>query len=120
MDHLGQRCCNEVLLEAGAGVAGAFVSAGLIDELVVYLAPDLLGSGGRGMFVLRGIGSLSNRICFEISDVQQLGRDLRVTLQPNREPSNSAGSSALGRCRDLQLTPSTLRNVCHYNGTMCA
>jgi diaminohydroxyphosphoribosylaminopyrimidine deaminase/5-amino-6-(5-phosphoribosylamino)uracil reductase len=82
MDHLGQRCCNEVLLEAGAGVAGAFVSAGLIDELVVYLAPDLLGSGGRGMFVLRGIGSLSNRICFEISDVQQLGRDLRVTLQP--------------------------------------
>ena len=84
IDELGRRRCNEVLVEAGAGVAGAFAAAGLIDELLIYLAPDLLGLAGRGMFALPEVVNLENRLRFEISEVKQLGRDLRINLRPGR------------------------------------
>ena len=82
--ELGERGCNDILLEAGAGVAGAFAARDLVDEYLLYLAPDLLGSGGRGMFELRGIRNLVDRIPLEIQEVQQLGRDLRLRLRPVR------------------------------------
>lgn len=84
IDELGRRGCNEVLVEAGAGLAGAFAAAGLIDELLIYLAPDLLGSGGRGMFALPEVLSLEHRLRFEINQVERLGRDLRVSLRAER------------------------------------
>ena len=82
--ELGERGCNDILVEAGAGVAGAFAARDLVDEYLLYLAPDLLGSGGRGMFELRGIRNLVDRIPLEIQEVQQLGRDLRLRLRPVR------------------------------------
>ena len=84
IDELGRRRCNEILVEAGAGLAGAFAAAGLIDELLIYLAPDLLGSGGRGMFALPEVLSLEHRLRFEINQVERLGRDLRVSLRAER------------------------------------
>ena len=82
--ELGERGCNDILVEAGAGVAGAFAAGDLVDEYLLYLAPDLLGSVGRDMFVLRGIRSLDDRIPLEIQEVHQLGRDLRLRLRPVR------------------------------------
>ena len=82
--ELGERGCNDILVEAGAGVAGAFAGRDLVDEYLFYLAPDLLGSGGRDMFVLPGIRNLADRIPLEIQEVQQLGRDLRLRLRPGR------------------------------------
>jgi diaminohydroxyphosphoribosylaminopyrimidine deaminase/5-amino-6-(5-phosphoribosylamino)uracil reductase len=52
LQKLAERGVNEVLVEAGAGVAGAFIAAKLVDELVVYVAPTLLGSDARPMFTL--------------------------------------------------------------------
>jgi diaminohydroxyphosphoribosylaminopyrimidine deaminase/5-amino-6-(5-phosphoribosylamino)uracil reductase len=52
LQKLAERGVNEVLVEAGAGVAGAFIAAKLVDELVVYVAPTLLGSDARPMFDL--------------------------------------------------------------------
>ena len=85
LDILAARSCNEVLVEAGAGVAGAFVSRGLVDEIWVYQSPDMLGSGGRGMFVMRGIRSIGDRVRFELKDVSRTGRDLRLIYSPSRE-----------------------------------
>lgn len=82
--ELGERGCNDILVEAGAGIAGAFAARDLVDEYLLYLAPDLLGSEGRGMFVLHGIRNLTDRISLDIQEIQQLGRDLRLRLRPVR------------------------------------
>ena len=85
LDLLAERACNEVLVEAGAGVAGAFVSRGLVDEIWIYQSPDMLGTGGRGMFVMRGIRSIGDRVKFELKDVSKIGRDLRLVYSPSKE-----------------------------------
>jgi diaminohydroxyphosphoribosylaminopyrimidine deaminase / 5-amino-6-(5-phosphoribosylamino)uracil reductase len=70
---------NEVLIEAGPGVAGAFLSAGLVDELVVYVAPALLGDAGRGMFHLPALRTLGDRYELQVTDLRAVGNDWRVT-----------------------------------------
>ncbi|MCB1735458.1 MAG: bifunctional diaminohydroxyphosphoribosylaminopyrimidine deaminase/5-amino-6-(5-phosphoribosylamino)uracil reductase RibD [Gammaproteobacteria bacterium] len=73
---------NEVMVEAGATLSGAFLTAGLVDELIVYLAPHLMGDGARGLFHLPGIARMAQRIDLEISDIRSVGRDLRITARP--------------------------------------
>jgi diaminohydroxyphosphoribosylaminopyrimidine deaminase/5-amino-6-(5-phosphoribosylamino)uracil reductase len=80
--ELGKRGCNDILVEAGAGVSGAFAARDLVDEYLLYLAPDLLGSEGRSMFALQGISNLADRIPLELLEVQQFGRDVRFRLRP--------------------------------------
>ena len=79
---LAGRECNEVLIEAGPGVAGAFLAAGLADRVVVYLAPALLGDAARGMFTLPGLTRLSERLQWRFTDVRPVGTDLRITAEP--------------------------------------
>lgn len=68
--------CNEVLVECGATLAGAFVDAGLVDELVVYMAPKLLGSSARPLLALP-LQRMAQQIPLELVDVRHLGVDLR-------------------------------------------
>ncbi|MCI0400167.1 MAG: bifunctional diaminohydroxyphosphoribosylaminopyrimidine deaminase/5-amino-6-(5-phosphoribosylamino)uracil reductase RibD [Gammaproteobacteria bacterium] len=70
---------NEVLLEAGATLSGAMLQKGLIDELVLYVAPTLVGDAGRGLFQLVGLGTLAERIDVNIIDMRMIGPDLRLT-----------------------------------------
>ncbi len=74
--------CNEVLVEAGAGMNGALLSAGLIDEYIVYIAPYLLGDTARGMFSLPPLASLNERQELAITDLRMVGGDIRVMLRP--------------------------------------
>ena len=85
VELLGQRGCNEILVEAGADVSGAFVAAGLVDEIITYSSPDVPGSTGRGMFVVRGVRSMKDRIRYEILDVGRIGRDIKAVYRPIRE-----------------------------------
>jgi len=70
----GSRGCNEVLLEAGSILNGALLRKGLVDELVLYLAPQLLGDMARGMQAGR-VTSLDQRVNLEWQDVRQVGND---------------------------------------------
>ncbi|MGD8574351.1 MAG: bifunctional diaminohydroxyphosphoribosylaminopyrimidine deaminase/5-amino-6-(5-phosphoribosylamino)uracil reductase RibD [Gammaproteobacteria bacterium] len=78
---------NEVLVEAGAELAGALLERGLVDELVVYLAPHLIGADGRGMFALPALRRMDERTPLTVLDVRRLGGDLRLTLRPVRAVS---------------------------------
>jgi diaminohydroxyphosphoribosylaminopyrimidine deaminase/5-amino-6-(5-phosphoribosylamino)uracil reductase len=82
MDELGRRELNELLVEAGPTLAGALLAAGLIDEILVYLAPHLMGDAGRGLFHLPALASMSDRVRLEIEDVRPVGCDWRITARP--------------------------------------
>ncbi len=71
--------CNEVLLEAGPTLSGAMVQAGLVDELVIYMAPSLLGSDAMPLLRLPGLTRMSERLELAITDVTRLGADCRIT-----------------------------------------
>ncbi len=74
--------CSDVLVEAGATLSTAFIQAGLVDELIVYIAPKLLGSDARALLALTGIESMSDSLNFEITDLRQIDRDIRIVLKP--------------------------------------
>jgi diaminohydroxyphosphoribosylaminopyrimidine deaminase/5-amino-6-(5-phosphoribosylamino)uracil reductase len=82
LDELVRREVNELLVEAGPRLAGAFLAARLVDELVLYFAPDLLGDDALPLARLPRLASLDERIAFRLADVRQLGRDLRLVLHP--------------------------------------
>lgn len=84
---LGEESFNEVLVEAGAGLNGALLRAGLVDECVFYLAPVLLGDGARGPAQLGPFEQLSEGLRLRLVEVAQVGPDLRVTAQP--EPAGA-------------------------------
>lgn len=80
--NLAARGVLSVLVEGGASVAGAFHAAGLVDRYVVYLAPALLGAGGRPLFDGPGAATLADAWRGNFRDVTMLGEDVRVTLDP--------------------------------------
>ena len=81
LQRLADAQANEVWVEAGATLTGAFVAAGLFDELVVYVAPALLGPDARPLLHLPALHSLDQRQRLRYTDVTRVGDDLRLTLQ---------------------------------------
>jgi diaminohydroxyphosphoribosylaminopyrimidine deaminase/5-amino-6-(5-phosphoribosylamino)uracil reductase len=84
LETLAELECNEVLMEAGAGMNGALLEAGLVDELILYMCPSLLGDKARGMFSLAGISSMTERRELEIADARMFDKDLRLILRPRQ------------------------------------
>lgn len=82
IQHLGEREINELLVEAGASLAGTLLKNRLVDEIVLYLAPTCLGNDAMGMFDLPFIKTLDERVDLTITDIRQVGPDLRVTAEP--------------------------------------
>lgn len=79
---LAQREVNEVQLEAGATLAGAFLAAGLVDELLLYVAPVLLGSRARPLFDGLDIDAMTQKMKLTIVESRRIGDDVRLLLQP--------------------------------------
>ncbi|WP_166212133.1 bifunctional diaminohydroxyphosphoribosylaminopyrimidine deaminase/5-amino-6-(5-phosphoribosylamino)uracil reductase RibD [Cognatiluteimonas telluris] len=79
---LAQRDINEVQVEAGATLAGAFIVAGLVDELLLYVAPVILGERARPMFDGLPIDTMAERLRMRIVDTRRIGEDVRLLLQP--------------------------------------
>jgi diaminohydroxyphosphoribosylaminopyrimidine deaminase/5-amino-6-(5-phosphoribosylamino)uracil reductase len=79
---LAHRGVNELHVEAGAHLNGALLAAGLVDEWVAYMAPMAVGDSARGLFVQPTLTTLADAARFRLSDVRQIGGDLRLTLRP--------------------------------------
>jgi len=71
--------CNEVLIEAGQTLSGAFLEAGLVDELVLFYAGTLLGDKGKSMFQFDAPLSFGDRVEYRIRHVEMVGADFKVS-----------------------------------------
>jgi diaminohydroxyphosphoribosylaminopyrimidine deaminase/5-amino-6-(5-phosphoribosylamino)uracil reductase len=81
LQALAKRKINDVLVEAGPTLAGSLLRAGLLDELVIYQAPHIMGSETRGMFETPTWKDLRDRAPLTIVDVRQIGSDMRITAR---------------------------------------
>jgi diaminohydroxyphosphoribosylaminopyrimidine deaminase/5-amino-6-(5-phosphoribosylamino)uracil reductase len=84
MDRLYDRDVRSALLEGGPTLAGAFLAAGLVDKIVGYVAPKLLGSGPTALLDA-GVTTITEAIELDVTDVDRVGPDLRITAVPKRE-----------------------------------
>ena len=84
MAELARRECNEVQVECGPTLAGALLQAGLMDELVIYMAPLLLGDQARGLFQLPELTRMEERRELELVETRAVGKDWRLRFRPVR------------------------------------
>ncbi len=85
MSLLGELEFNEILVEAGAILNGRLLRAGLVDELLVYMAPVIMGEGARGLADIGILGNMAERLHFDLLDSAVVGSDLRLRLRPRKE-----------------------------------
>ncbi|MCB1774018.1 MAG: bifunctional diaminohydroxyphosphoribosylaminopyrimidine deaminase/5-amino-6-(5-phosphoribosylamino)uracil reductase RibD, partial [Gammaproteobacteria bacterium] len=78
--QLAERQVNEVLIESGPTLAGSALAAGIIDELVVYMAPHLMGDAARGLVRMPGVDRMADRFELRFKDSRMVGADLRLLL----------------------------------------
>ncbi len=81
LQDIGARGVNELHVEAGARLTGPMVAAGLVDELLIYLAPKLLGRDAREMFSFDEPAKLADAMQFDLHDVTRIGDDIRVMMR---------------------------------------
>lgn len=82
---LGDRNINDLLVECGPTLAGALLERSLVDELVIYQAPHIMGSETRGLAVTPEWRNLSDRRALDIADIRKIGPDIRITARPRTE-----------------------------------
>lgn len=78
LEELGRRGINEVHAEAGFKLNGSLLREGLVDELLLYLAPCLIGHAASGLFNLPELTTLDDKLRLKIQDLRQVGADIRV------------------------------------------
>jgi diaminohydroxyphosphoribosylaminopyrimidine deaminase/5-amino-6-(5-phosphoribosylamino)uracil reductase len=78
LQSLANRGCNELLVEAGPTLSGSFIEQGLVNDLLVYMAPVVLGDKARSMLTLPDIASMDQRWNFRLHECTQIGGDLRL------------------------------------------
>lgn len=83
---LAERGINEVQVEAGATLAGAFLTSGLVDELLLYVAPVMLGERARPLFDNLHIDEMTERLNMHVAETRRIGEDIRVFVHPGRAP----------------------------------
>ena len=86
LDRLGRREINELWVEAGARLAGALLQQMLVDELVIYLAPRLLGPQARPLVEIPALDRLDDALNFDVAETRQIGDDVRLRLRSRQAP----------------------------------
>ena len=80
--ELARREVNEVHVEAGPTLCGRLLDSGYVDELIVYMAPQLLGDSARGLFTTTPLASMAERMRLHLREVRHVGGDLRLQAYP--------------------------------------
>jgi len=83
LSHLAGQQINEVMCEGGESLNGALMALGLLDELLIYYAPKLMGCAAKGMFAMPEFTGMNQVIALDILDVRQIGADIRLRAKPN-------------------------------------
>lgn len=86
LDRLGRREINELWVEAGPRLAGSLLRQALVDELILYVAPKLLGPQARPLVQMSELQDLNEAPNFTVVETRQIGQDVRLCLRPQRRP----------------------------------
>ncbi len=82
---LAERGFNDVLVESGATLAGAFIEQDLVDELILFQAPKLMGGDGKSLVTMPSIAKLSQAKSLSITDIRMVGCDIRITAKIDKK-----------------------------------
>jgi len=82
MTDLANKEINLVHVEAGSVLCGALLKNGLVDEIIIYMAPHIMGDNAKGLFHLPGLEQMKDRIALSITDIRAIGKDVRITARP--------------------------------------
>jgi diaminohydroxyphosphoribosylaminopyrimidine deaminase/5-amino-6-(5-phosphoribosylamino)uracil reductase len=85
---LGEKGCNEVMIESGATLSGAFLTLGLIDHIDLFMAPSLLGSQARSLFDLK-LTDMAQQVHLDILEIAPIGKDWHLRVRPQRPDSQT-------------------------------
>ncbi|MCX2982773.1 bifunctional diaminohydroxyphosphoribosylaminopyrimidine deaminase/5-amino-6-(5-phosphoribosylamino)uracil reductase RibD [Halieaceae bacterium IMCC14734] len=91
MSELARRQCNDILVECGAELTGSLLAAQWVDEILLYMAPALLGSAARPLAQLP-FTAMAQKLELDIEDVRQVGADLRLQLRPRYQVTGATAS----------------------------
>ncbi|HHJ34473.1 MAG TPA: bifunctional diaminohydroxyphosphoribosylaminopyrimidine deaminase/5-amino-6-(5-phosphoribosylamino)uracil reductase RibD [Gammaproteobacteria bacterium] len=83
MKDLADKEVNLLHVEAGSVLCGALLKDGLVDEIIIYMAPHIMGDGAKGLFSLPGLEKMKDRVTLNIKDVRFIGNDIRMILRPD-------------------------------------
>ena len=82
MKDLAEDEINLLHVEAGSVLSGALLSKGLVDEMVIYMAPHIMGANAKGLFHLPVLDQMKDRISLHVKEVRTIGSDIRITVRP--------------------------------------
>jgi diaminohydroxyphosphoribosylaminopyrimidine deaminase/5-amino-6-(5-phosphoribosylamino)uracil reductase len=82
LTDLAEKQVNLLHVEAGSVLCGALLKNDLVDEIIVYMAPHIMGNSAKGLFHLPGLDKMHQRINLEMVDFRKIGNDMRLTLVP--------------------------------------
>ena len=82
MKDLAKSEINLLHVEAGSVLCGALLKNDLVDEIIIYMAPHIMGDDAKGLFHLPGLEKMEDRIVLRLKDVRSIGNDIRITMQP--------------------------------------
>ena len=83
MTEFGKRQVNSVWVEAGANLVGSLIEQHAVDELIIYVAPKLLGDNARGLCQLSHLEKLADAPLWQLQECERIGDDLKLSYLPN-------------------------------------
>ncbi|MES2637790.1 MAG: bifunctional diaminohydroxyphosphoribosylaminopyrimidine deaminase/5-amino-6-(5-phosphoribosylamino)uracil reductase RibD [Pseudomonadota bacterium] len=99
LSHLARLQINEVLVEGGESLNGALLAQHLIDELLIYYAPKLMGNAAKDLFAMQAFEQMNQAIALEVLELRQIGCDIRLRAKPTYPVNSSMNLKNVGKIK---------------------